>query len=470
MSDSVIDAIPTTNDAGDDIRLLGRLIGDVLREHAGSEAFDLVERVRQTAVSERRDGNDPVPALTAELIASDLDHQVHLIRAFGWLSLLANTAEDVHQERRRRFHRDAGTGSQTGSLTASFDHLLSAGVDSVAIAAALSSVVVSPVITAHPTEVRRKTVLDHVDNVARLLQRRARASGSPTELGEIDDQLQLEVLALWQTAEVRLSKLRVRDEINEALRYYRSSIFETVPALTRDVERLAAERLGHDVRNPQVVSMGSWIGGDRDGNPYVTAPVLRLAVESHATAAFEHHLGAIDRLSRELSMSDRLIRPTERLVALADAAHDDSPFRSDEPYRRAMRGIHARMWAMAALVLDEVPGPPPHADLPPYESEAEIAADLDIVITSLRAHGAGALADALVDPVRRGIEIFGAHLCGLDMRQNSEVHDHVIAALFRAAGVSDDYLGLSEAERVDLLTAELRGSDRSRPRSSTTTK
>ncbi len=457
MSDPAIDAHRPTYDAGDDIRLLGRLIGDVLRAHAGTEAFDLVERVRQTAVSERRDGNDPVPALTAELSGSDLDHQVHLIRAFGWLSLLANTAEDVHQERRRRFHRDAGTGSQTGSLTASFDHLLAKGVDATAIAAALATVVVSPVITAHPTEVRRKTVLNHVDNVARLLQRRAPAAGSPTELAEIDDLLQLEVLALWQTAEVRLSKLRVRDEINEALRYYRSSIFATVPTLTRDLERLAAERLGHDVRNPQVVSMGSWIGGDRDGNPFVTAPVLRLAVESHAEAAFEYHLGAIFRLSLELSMSDRLIRPTDRLVALADAAHDDSPFRSDEPYRRAMRGIHARMWAMASLVLDQVPGPPPHSDLPPYESEAEIAADLDIVIDSLQSHGAGALADALVDPVRRSIEIFGAHLCGLDMRQNSEVHDQVIAALFRAAGVADDYIGLPEAARVELLTAELGG-------------
>ena len=265
------------------------------------------------------------------------------------------------------------------------------------------------------------------------------------------------MLALWQTAEVRLSKLRVRDEINEALRYYRSSIFDTVPALVRDVERLAAERLGCAVRNPKVISMGSWIGGDRDGNPYVTAQVLQLAVESHAMSAFEHHLGAIHRLSRELSMSDRLVEPTAPLVQLAEAARDDSPFRSDEPYRRALRGIHARMWAMASLVLDEVPGPLPHADLPPYEHEAEIVADLDLVIESLHSHGAGALADARVDPIRRGIEIFGAHLCGLDMRQNSEIHDQVVGELLRVAGVIDDYRSLHEADRVAVLTTELRG-------------
>ena len=446
-----------TPDAGDDIRLLGRLIGDVLREQAGADVFDLVERVRQVAVSERRDGNTPIAPLIAELTDADRDRQLHLIRAFGWLSLLANTAEDLHQERRRRFHRDAGTGSQEGSLAASFDRLLASGVAAEHIADELRSLVVSPVITAHPTEVRRKTVLDHVDAVSVLLQRRARVGGSPTELDEIDEQLRLEVLALWQTAEVRLSKLRVRDEINEALRYYRSSIFDTVPALVRDVERLAAERLGHEVRNPQVISMGSWIGGDRDGNPFVTAPVLRLAVESHATAAFEHHLTAIHRLSRDLSMSDRLVQPTDALVRLADAAHDDSPFRSDEPYRRALRGIHARVWAMAALALDEVPGPLPHADLPPYEEEAEIAADLDVVVESLHSHGAGALADALVDPIRRGIEIFGAHLCGLDMRQNSDVHDRVVGELLRVAGVIDDYRSLDEPERVAVLTAELRG-------------
>jgi phosphoenolpyruvate carboxylase len=448
-------AVPT--DAGDDIRLLGRLIGDVLREQAGVDAYELVERVRQTAVGERRDGNDPVPALTAALAEAGLDRQVHLIRAFGWLSLLANTAEDLHAERRRRYHRDAGSASQEGSVAASVDRLIAGGVDPLTVGRMLDGLVVSPVITAHPTEVRRKTVLNHVDIVAALLQRRARAGGSPSELAEIDAGLRLEVLALWQTAEVRLSKLRVRDEIMEALRYYRSSIFATVPALVRDIEALAADRLGVVVDNPAIVSMGSWIGGDRDGNPFVTAPVLRLAVESHAATAWEHHLDELHRLSIDLSMSDRLVTPTPALLALADTAGDESPFRSDEPYRRVLRGIHARAWATASRMLDDVPGPLPHADLAPYEHASEIAADLDVVIDSLRSHGAGALAEARVEPVRRGIEIFGSHLCGLDMRQNSEVHGEVVAELLRVAGVVDDYLGLDEDRRVAVLTAELGG-------------
>ncbi|MDW3213455.1 MAG: phosphoenolpyruvate carboxylase [Ilumatobacteraceae bacterium] len=448
------DTTPTF-DTGDDIRLIGRLIGDVLREQAGDDVFDLVEEVRRTAVRGRRAGENPIAALAARLDDADVNDQLHLIRAFGWLSLLANTAEDLHTERRRRFHRDSGSGSQEGSVEAGLDRMLADGVDAERIADELADLRVSPVITAHPTEVRRQTVLDHVDAVSTLLARRARAGDSPSELAEIDDRLRLEVLTLWQTAEVRLSKLRVRDEINEALRYYRSSIFATVTKLQTDVEELAEQRLGRTLSVPNAISMGSWIGGDRDGNPFVTADVLRLAVEMQAGVAFEHHLSTLHELSRELSMSARLITPTEALVELADASHDDSPFRADEPYRRALRGIHARLWAMASLVIDDVPGPLPHADLEPYASADAVSADLGIVIESLHSHGAGMLADQRVAPLRRALDTFGTHLCGLDMRQNSAVHEVVVDELFRVGGVTADYLSLDEAARIDVLTAEL---------------
>jgi phosphoenolpyruvate carboxylase len=450
------DAPPASaTDAGDDIRLLGRLIGGVLREQAGDEVFELVEAVRRTAVRGRRAGENPVGDLTELLADADVESQLHLIRAFGWLSLLANTAEDLHVERRRRYHRNAGSRAQEGTLQASIERLLASGVAAERVAEELTELRVSPVITAHPTEVRRQTVLDHVDAVASLLAQRSHIFDSQTELEEIDAHLRREVLTLWQTAEVRLSKLRVRDEINEALRYYRSSIFATVTDLQRDMEAMAADRLDHPVLNPHVVSMGSWIGGDRDGNPFVTADVLRLAVDMQARIAYEHHLGELHDLSRELSMSARLITPTARLMALADASLDDSPFRADEPYRRALRGLHARLWASAARVFDEVPGPLPHADLEPYGDVAELVADLEVIIESLRSHGAGSLADGRVDPVKRAIETFGTHLCGLDMRQNSSVHETVIAELLRVAGVEDDYMSLGEHARVSVLTAEL---------------
>jgi len=451
---------PDTDSA--DIRLLGRLLGDVIREQAGEATFDLIERVRQIAVAERRDGRAPLDALAPVLDGTDADQQLHLIRAFGWLSLLANTAEDVHNERRRRHHRDRSTGTaHDGTLVATFEHLAAAGVPADRVRAELADLYVSPVVTAHPTEVRRQTVLDHVDRVAALLSSRHRAAGSPSELTELDAELRLEVLTLWQTAMVRLSKLRVGDEINEALRYYRSSIFAVVPELLADLDALAGERYGHVTIGARPLAMGSWIGGDRDGNPNVTAPVLRLAVESQAREALGHHLVALHALSRAISVSARLATPTAALLALAEVSGDDSPFRADEPYRRVLRGVHARLWALAEQVLDPgegpVPGPPPHARLARYPDVAAAAADLAVVAESLGTHGAGALAAARVAPVQRGLLAFGAHLCGLDLRQNSEVHGTVVAELFAAAGVTDRYLDLDEAERVALLTAELDG-------------
>jgi phosphoenolpyruvate carboxylase len=262
---------------------------------------------------------------------------------------------------------------------------------------------------------------------------------------------------LWQTAEVRLSKLRVRDEINEALRYYESSIFETIPALLADLDALALDRLGTVADNPRAISMGSWIGGDRDGNPFVTAEVLRLAVDSQAATALGHHLIALHALALQLSMSARLITPTPALAELAAASGDDSPFRADEPYRRALRGMYARLWSLAASVLDEVPGPPPHVALPPYTGPDELIADLGVVADSLASHGAGELGAARVIPLRRAVGVFRTHLCGLDLRQNSEVHEQVIAELLRVAGVTDRYEQLDEAARVDVLTQELAG-------------
>ncbi len=413
---------------GDDIRLVGRILGDVVREQAGTETFELIESVRRSAVTGRRSGTSSVAELEALLGTQPIDRVLNVIRAFDWLSLLANTAEDLHVERRRRHHLSVGTGAQRGSLTATFDELLEAGVAPEAIVDVLTELEVSPVITAHPTEVRRKTILDVLVDVGDLLDRLDRLTPADRRRNEIVRELEARILTLWQTAILRLSKLRVRDEINEALRYYDASLFETIPRLAADLEALAADRLGSSPADTsRVVNMGSWIGGDRDGNPFVTADVMRLALGRQATIALQHHLDELLRLSIELSMSSRLITPTVALLRLADASGDDSPFRADEPYRRALRGMYARLHAFSADVLgdgvDELSCPTPRVTRPRYGSLDELIGDLDTVADSLRSHGAGELAAVSVHPVQRSIAIFGAHLCGLDMRQNSAVHE-----------------------------------------------
>lgn len=430
-----------------DIRLLGRLLGDVVSEQAGDEVFALVESVRQRAVADRRDGRSPLDGLAESLPNRAIAEQLHLIRAFGWLSLLVNTAEDVHHERRRRFHRAHGSGPQPGSIEAAADRLVDAGVDAGTAADLLASLRVTPVITAHPTEVRRQTVLEIVGDLSRLLVERP---------DDLDAQLELKVLTLWDTASLRLSKLRVGDEINEALRYYRASIFAVVPALVADLADLARRRWGIDVDVTRAVTMGSWIGGDRDGNPYVDAGVLRTAIDRQAATAVEYHLESLRGLERALPMSARLVAPTPELLALADASGDDSPFRADEPYRRALRGMYGRLHGLGIRVLGADPAVPrPSVVAEPYDTIDELRRDLATVATSLRSHGAGLLADQIVVPVDRAVAEFGVHLCALDLRQNASVHQHVVAELLAVAGVEADYLGRTEAERTHLLVAEL---------------
>jgi phosphoenolpyruvate carboxylase len=436
-----------------DIRLLGRMLGDAVRDQAGPDVFALVEDVRQRAVDARRDGRSHLSALGSTLPGRPIGEQLHLIRAFGWLSLLANTAEDVHHERRRRYHREHGSAPQVGSLAFAVERLAAADIDAAGITRLLADVIVTPVITAHPTEVRRQTVLDILGDVARLLDERG---------ADLEDELAVRILMLWDTALLRLSKLRVRDEINEALRYYQASIFEVVPALVAELAALVNDRWDVDVATNGVIEMGSWIGGDRDGNPYVDGDVLRSAVARQTAVAADHQLRQLTSLERALPMSVRLVTPTPELLALADASGDESPFRLDEPYRRAVRGMYARLHALAVRLLagtaETLTARPPADARPAYGEIGELVSDLSVIDTSLRSHRAGLLADRLVQPVACSVTVFGAHLCGLDLRQNASVHEAVLGELLSVAGVTDGYADLAEPDRVALLAAELASS------------
>src|SRR6478735_183112 len=364
----------------DDIRLLGRVLGDVVREQAGRATFDLVERARQLALAVYRDGADDAE-LVELLDALDVEQSVHVVRAFSYFSLLANVAEDVQSERRGRAHRIAGSGPQPGSLARSLDILHGRGVADDEIAAMLDRLAVSPVLTAHPTEVGRRTVLETKREIAALLVERDRTAPLGDEVDEWYERLRVQVLTLWQTAILRMSRLRVRDEINEELRYYDLTLFDAVARVHGDAERavgarwpaLAGRRLGPFLR------MGTWIGGDRDGNPFVSAEVVATALRSNAATALRHHLDGVARLAVELSMSSRLVEPTGALDALADASNDTSPFRADEPYRRALRGVHGRLAATAERLLGEALVQPLIASSQPYASPASLLDDLAVV-------------------------------------------------------------------------------------------
>jgi phosphoenolpyruvate carboxylase len=270
----------------------------------------------------------------------------------------------------------------------------------------------------------------------------------------IEGELRRQVLTLWQTALIRLSRLQISDEIVVGLRLYSSAFFEVLPKVNAEVrDALRARWPDADLLSGPILQPGSWIGGDRDGNPNVTAHVVRLATGSAAYTALAHYLTELTDLEQELSMSARLLTVTPELAALADGCQEKA--NADEPYRRALRVIRARLTATAAEILDQQPQHQLDLGLSPYSTPAELRADLDTIDASLRTHGSALLADDRLALLREGVHVFGFHLSGLDLRQNSDVHEEVVGELLAWAGVHPDYSSLPEDERVALLAAEL---------------
>ena len=437
----------------EDIRLLGTILGDTVREQNGDEVFDLVERARIASFQVRR--SEIERSEVAQMFDGiDIRRAIPVIRAFSHFALLANVAEDIHRERRRAIHVADGEPPQDSSLAATYLKLDAAQLDTATVADALTGALVSPVITAHPTETRRRTVFDTQHRITQLMRLHAHGQTETDDGGDVETELRRQVLMLWQTALVRLSRLQISDEIAVGLRYYSAAFFEVVPKVNAGVrDALRGRWPDADLLPEPIVRPGSWIGGDRDGNPNVTADVVRLATGSAAYTALNHYFAELSACEQELSMSARLVAVTDELTALAAAC--DEPARGDEPYRRALRVIHARLTSTAARILDRDADNLLDLGLAPYSTPGEMLADLDVVDASLRAHGSRLLADDRLARLREALHVFGFHLSGLDMRQNSDVHEEVVAELLAWAGVHSDYASLSEDERVNILAAEL---------------
>ena len=432
----------------DDIRLLGRLLGEVIHEQEGAEAFALIERIRQLSVAYRR--SDDTAADTAlKHLLNDLstDQAVSVIRAFTYFSHLANLAEDRHHIRRRAAHERSG-GVQPGSLEMAMQRLRAAGVSHEAVAHMLAQAHVSPVLTAHPTEVQRNSILDAERAIAQLLA--AREHLVPRELADNGAQMRARVTQLWQTRLLRFTKLSVADEIENALSYYETTFLTQIPRLYRELENLLALPAGAAPIAP-FLRMGQWIGGDRDGNPFVTADTLAFALKRQSEVVLRHLLTEVHRLGSELSMSEMLTGVTPAMAALAQRSPDTNAHRMDEPYRRALTGVYARL----AATLTHLTGGQAarHAVAPqdPYPCAEALLADLKTLQTSLLAHHGGALVHQRLAPLMRTVEVFGFHLATVDLRQSSDQHERVLAELLATARVCPDYAALSEAAKRALL-------------------
>jgi phosphoenolpyruvate carboxylase len=442
-----------------DVRLLGRLLGDTVREQEGDEVYAIVERIRQASIRFHRDNEIGARReLEATLDSLDADQTLSIVRAFSYFSHLANIAEDQHHIRRNRAHVRMKSEPRPGALAYAFKRAADAGVDARALRAFFDHALVSPVLTAHPTEVRRKATLTRELEIAQLLDARQRDAGDEAELMRVEEQLRRAILILWRTNMLRQTRLQVIDEVANGLSYYDYTFFRELPRIYGAIEDELARQAPADGgrRIAPFLRVGSWIGGDRDGNPHVTAEVLKEAMRLQSASALGHYLDELHELGGEMSMSAELAQVSDALAALAERSSDASMTRRDEPYRRAIAGVYSRL-AKTARDLDHFVAPrQPLIDATPYASAAALSADLETIAHSLEANGSAILARGRLRALRRAVDVFGFHLAPLDLRQNSDVHERTVAELIAAAMPGVEYLELGEPARVALLLSELR--------------
>ncbi len=460
MTKASIAALPGPGRADDrslveDIRLLGRVLGDVIREQEGVPAFRLIERIRKLSVAFRRDADTQADRTLKRLLKSlSNDQTVSVIRAFTYFSHMVNLAEDRHNIR-RRWHKERAGAWPEGSIELTLARLQRAGIRPDTIADSLGASFISPVLTAHPTEVQRKSILDAERAIAKLLAQRdeikLRAGHTkdvltPLELLGNEQQIRARILQLWQTRLLRFTKLTVADEVENALSYYESTFLREIPKLYAKIEGALGQRLA-----PNFLRMGQWIGGDRDGNPNVNAQTLIHALRRQAELALRHYLTEVHLLGSELSLSALLVDCLPAMQTLAERSPDVNQHRKDEPYRRALIGVYARL----ATSLKELCGAEAarHAVSPqnPYISADEFLADLRTIEISLTAHHGAAIAAQRLHPLIRAVEVFGFHLATLDLRQSSDQHEWVITELLAVARLEADYGQLEEQAKCALL-------------------
>ena len=442
----------------EDIRLLGRILGDVIREQESAEIYELIEKIRKLSVAFRRDADQEADKALKKLLKGlSGEHAVSVIRGFTYFSHLANLAEDRHHIRRRAIHERVGD-TQEGSIEVALQRLRWAGITPKIISQTLAHSFVSPVLTAHPTEVQRQSILSAERDIAELLRERdeikaraavvnaAKDALSPKELAVNEQRMRARVMQLWQTRLLRFSKLTVADEIENSLSYYESTFLREIPKIYAALE----EALGTHPVAP-FLRMGQWIGGDRDGNPNVNAQTLQYALKRQADVALRHYLTEVHFLGSELSLSAMLVEFPPAMKALAEKSPDTNAHRIDEPYRRALTGMYARL----AATLKSLTGGDAarHAVEPqnPYTDSESFLADLKIIRTSLNSHHAKALAAQRLDPLIRAVEVFGFHLATVDLRQSSDQHEKVVDELLATARIEKNYASLDEASKRAVL-------------------
>jgi phosphoenolpyruvate carboxylase len=428
----------------DDVRLLGELLGATVRAQAGERIFATVERVRTRAKSGRAGNDADFRVLADELSRMPVEDALPVARAFAHFLHLANIAEQHHRVRRRReYLRDPAAPPQRGSCADGFARLLAAGITTDQLHASVSAMRIELVLTAHPTEVARRRLVQKHNRIAATLAQRDRPDLTAPEQDDLLAALRREIETAWGTSDVRLQRPTPIDEVRSGLIVFEQSLWEALPKYVRSVDRALRASTGRGLPiDAAPLRFGSWIGGDRDGNPFVTPDVTRRAVLLSRWVAAGLYLHEVEALRDELSLENA----SEELRARVPG--------SPEPYRELLRGVRRRLqatrtWIEIAL---ESPGALPGPDV--YLTAEPLAAELSLCHRSLGMMGQERIADGRLTDMLRRVAAFGVTLARLDIRQDSTRHTEALTAITSALGLGS-YAEWDEAGRLAFLKREL---------------
>jgi phosphoenolpyruvate carboxylase len=448
------------------VKLLGKLLGNVLRAQAGGHVLVAVETLRKGYISLHEEENPRRRARLSKLISKlEPDTLTHVVRAFSTYFSLVNLAEEANQYQYRTEQIRKGGPLWVGS----FDHTLrqfhAQGVTAEQLQLLLNKLAYIPVFTAHPTEAKRRTILEAVRRIFVTSEALDDPRIGEEEEAAIIRRLESEIQILWKTDEVRAKRPQVRDEIRNGLFYFQESLFDAVPRMYRGLEKgirriYGAELEETPVTVPSFLRFGSWIGGDRDGNPYVTPDTTVMAVRLHARTAVLTYINRIIRLSHVLTYSSLLCRPSDEFMqglrrdeAFCAMAFQDNPDRfCNEPYRRQLYIMRYRLERNLINIKTRLEGKTRAFEEDQYDDAGELLRDLYVIRDSLIGHGDGEIANGELQDLIRLVETFGFFLVKLDIRQESGRHTAAVAEILNhIAGKRVDYFALDVGTRLALL-------------------
>ncbi|MCW8853465.1 MAG: phosphoenolpyruvate carboxylase [Gammaproteobacteria bacterium] len=457
-----VTAQPNDKELRSRVKLLGNLLGNVILNMAGAHVYDAVEKLRTGYLSLRKAENPRKRAQMMSIIESlDADTLTQVVRAFSIYFSLVNVAEEAFQHQQRRRLIRNGKELWIGSFDATLDQFKQQGLSAQQVQELLDQLAYIPVFTAHPTESKRRSVMNSLRRIFLTNEKLNDKRISKIQREEIKDELEAQIQILWRTNEVREYKPQVKDEIKNGLFFFRESLFKAVPEIYRNLERKIHKHYSDaQIYVPSLLRFGSWIGGDRDGNPFVKPETTAMALRMQSQSILEEYIKQVISLNRQLTYSSEMCTPSKAFVdsleideAMSAEAFADSPDAFKQaPYRRKLSFMHYRLQQNLKLVKARLKDQP--VETPPfaYPSEKEFLTDLALIRNSLISHGDQNIANNELKDLIRMVETFGFFLLKLDIRQESTRHSEAVADIIKQIKNAPDYLSLNEEQRMQLLT------------------